>query len=106
MRCFSPKSAVEQLAQIELRERQIEDKIPDYMQQIRFAFKEIAKTSPGANVMSLDAIARSIDCDPETASEILKVLVRKKQLERTTMVNGKTGYLLAESISRPRLFRL
>jgi hypothetical protein len=108
LRWLRPKSAQEQLAELELRDRQIQNKVPDYMQQISFAYSALAKDHPAANVMSLSVLAKAIDCDPESAIDIVRVLVKQEHLKPVRGINGETQYMLTNPAiqPRPRVYRL
>jgi|SRR5271154_3145460 len=103
-----PKSAVEMLAALQLREREIEEQMPVYMQQLGFAFTALAHEHPAANSMSLGALAKAFDAPPEVTAEIVRVLVKHHHLEsfRSPGPMGETQYVLTPPVARPRLYRL
>jgi hypothetical protein len=103
-----PKSAVETLAALQLREREIEEHMPIYVQQLGFAFAALARAHPDANGMSLGALASAIDTTPEATAEIVRVLIKHQYLQpfRSSGPMGETQYVLTHTVVRPRVYRL
>jgi hypothetical protein len=109
MRWFpKPKSAAERLAALQLREREIEDQIPVYIPQLKFAFSQLAHEYPGANALPIAELAKALDVSPEQAAEIVRVLVKQEHLEplHSPGASGETLYMFAPPVTRPRLSRL
>ena len=91
-----PKSAVEKVADVQLRERDIEASLPAYMQQFEFAFMALAHEHPAANAMSLAALAKTLDTTPAATLEIIRALMKTGQIAsfRSPGPLGETVYRL------------
>lgn len=91
-----PKPAVERLAELQLKEREIEERLPRYVPQIRFAYKAAAREHPEANAMPSSALAKAIDVTPEDAVEVVRVLVKRGLLAPLPSpgATGETNYRL------------
>jgi hypothetical protein len=99
-----PKSAVEILAARQLRELEIEEQIPIYMQKLVSAFAALFHEHPAANTMSLEALAKALDSTPKIAAEIVRVLVKHNHLALGRSPTGEARYVLTQPIrGRPRI---